>query len=504
MFYNILRYYDKLRMSSNIYNFVKKTPMTHAYNLSKLTNNNIIYKREDMQTVFSFKIRGACLKINSLTIQQKKNGLVLSSAGNHAQGVAYISNKLKIYSTIVMPTITPQIKIDAVKNFGGKYVNIILHGYVYDDAYSKALEISSVQNKTLINPFDDDYIIAGNSSIAYEIWNNYKNITKVFVPVGGGGLISGIAVGMKNLNSNIKIIGVEAENAAGMTTSLECNKVVTLNNVDSFADGCAVKQVGSTTFNLCKEFVDDMVTVSNAEICNAIKLGFEDTRVLLEPAGALSIAGIQKYTNENNIISETIVGITSGANCNFSKLQYITERTELNERLILITIDEKKGSFYKLYNIINTLNGTITEFSYKYSNSNYAKIFMSFKSNKNDIILNTLHNLNYTVNDLTDNDLTKDHIRYMSINNNLKLSHERIIRFEFPNNEYHLNQLLNKLDSKFDLLLFHYRNSGNDTSKILIGFKVLNKDQDRFNIFLNKLNYKYYDETINYDTILKY
>jgi threonine dehydratase len=506
MFGNKLRYYDKLRMGSDIYKYVVHTPITYGYNLSNLTNNNILYKREDMQPVFSFKIRGACLKINSLTDIQKQNGLVLSSAGNHAQGVSYISNKLKIYSTIIMPVNTPQIKIDLVKKFGGKYVNIILFGDVYDDAYHKALEIEKSQNKTMIKPFDDDHVIAGNSTIAYEIWNQFQNVDKIFIPCGGGALLAGLAVGIKYLNPNIKIIGVEAENTAGMTESLKNNKVTSLKSVDSFADGCAVKTVGDITFNLCNEYVDDMITVNNNEICNAIKLAFDDTRVLLEPAGALSIAGIYKYTKKHNIINKNILGILSGANCNFSRFKFITDHNELNEKLVLLKIKEEKGSFYKLYNIINDLKGIITEFNYKCTpgyNKETADIFMSFKSDTNDFIIKTLSDLNYDINDLTDNDLTKDHIRYMSINNNIKLKTEKIIRFEFPNNTYNLKQLLSKLDSRWNISLFHYKNSGSDISKILIGFKVLKKDEKKFIKFLDTLSYKYYDETYNYDNILK-
>lgn len=330
MYGSILRYYDKLRFKLNIYDIVKKTPITYGYNLSKLTKNNILYKREDMQIINSFKIRGAYLKIKSLTDSHKNKGLITASAGNHAQAIAYLSNELKVYSTIVMPIHTPQIKINSVKNFGNNYVDIILHGNSYDESYKKALEIENNKNKTFIHAFNDKYIIAGNSSIAYEIWNEYKNIDKIFVPVGGGGCIAGIAVGIKYLNPNIKIIGVEAEDAAGMTKSLKNKKIIKLKNVDTFADGCAVSEVGNIAFNLCSNYVDEMITVNNNEICTAIKMGFNDTRVLLEPAGALSIAGIKKYTEHNNINDENIVAILSGANCDFSKLSYIYECSNLD------------------------------------------------------------------------------------------------------------------------------------------------------------------------------
>lgn len=325
MLNNHLLYYNKLHLSTNLYKFVKQTPITNAVNLSELVNNNILFKREDMNTIFSFKIRGATCKISSLSIKEKQKGLIASSAGNHAQGVAYVSNKLKINSLIVMPNKTPEIKINAVKKYGGNYVKILLYGNNYDEAYHRTLELKSLHNLTLIEPFNDDHVISGNSVIAREIYNEYNNINKIFVPCGGGGLLSGIAVGFKYLNPKIKIIGVEAENSAGMTLSLKNNNITKLKKIDDFADGTAVKLVGDKTYNLCKLYVDDMITVTNKELCNAIKLGFDDTRVLLEPAGALGIAGIVKYTYENKIHNENIVTILSGANCNFKKFKYITK-----------------------------------------------------------------------------------------------------------------------------------------------------------------------------------
>lgn len=323
MFIDTLRYFDKLRLSSNIYNIVKNTPITNAYNLSKKTQNNILYKREDMQIINSFKIRGACLKINSLSDKCISNGLITSSAGNHAQAMAYLANELKIKTTIVMPEITPKIKIHAVSNFGNEYINIILHGQNYDDAYNKALEIKENKSIPFIHPFNDVFIIAGNSTISYEIYKEYSNIDKIFVPIGGGGCIAGIAVGMKYLNPKVKIIGVEAKNANGMQMSIKKNEIVTLKDVDTFADGCAVKTVGNITYDLCKEYVDTIITVNNNEIYDAMKIAYQDTRVLLEPAGALSIAGITKYTKEYNISNKNIVALLSGANFDFSKLNQI-------------------------------------------------------------------------------------------------------------------------------------------------------------------------------------
>ena len=323
MLNNNILYYNKLLLSTNFYNFVRKTPLTDAINLSELTNNNVLFKREDMNTIFSFKIRGASCKISSLSNQEKNKGLIASSAGNHAQGVAYVSNKLKINSLILMPIKTPEIKINAVKKYGGDYVNILLYGNNYDETYNKTLELQTLQNRVLIEPFNDDHVISANSAIAREIFIEQNSVNKVFVPCGGGGLLAGIAVGFKYLNPKIKVIGVECENSAGMTLSLKNKSLTQLKKVDNFADGTAVKIIGDKTFNLCNQYVDDMITITKKELCQAIKFGFDDTRVLLEPAGALSIAGIVKYTKKNNIQNEKIVGILSGANCDFKKLKYI-------------------------------------------------------------------------------------------------------------------------------------------------------------------------------------
>jgi threonine dehydratase len=327
MFNNTFRYFDKLRLNgNNIYKYVKYTPITHGYNISKITNNNILYKREDMQITNSFNIRGACLKINSLNRNIVKNGLIVASTGNHAQAIAYLSNILKIHSTILMPKHTPKIKINSVNNFGNKYTKVILYGDCYNDCYDKILHDNKFLNKTIIQAFDDNYIIAGNSTIGYEIYREYKNINKIFVPIGGGGCIAGIAVAIKYLDPNIKIIGVQAENSASMYESIKQKKIISLDNIDKFIDGCAIKTVGNITYDLCKQYIDDIIIVNNDEIKDAIKIGYNDTRVLLEPAGALSIAGIKKYTNQNNINNENIVAILSGANFDLLKINNILKK----------------------------------------------------------------------------------------------------------------------------------------------------------------------------------
>lgn len=323
MFNNTFRYFDKLRLNCNLYKYVKYTPITYGYNLSKITNNNILYKREDMQITNSFNIRGVYLKLNSLNKKSIENGLIAASTGNHAQAISYLSNLFKIHSTILMPKHTSKNKIKSVYNYGNEYSKVIIYGNSYDDCYSKILYDNKFLNKTIIQSFDDNYIIAGNSSIGYEIYREYKNIDKIFVPIGGGGCIAGIIVSIKYLDPNIKIIGVQAENTSSMYESIKQNKLITLKNIDTFVDSCAIKTVGNITYNLCKEYVDDFIIVNNDEIIEAIKIGYNDTKVLLEPAGALSIAGIKKYTKHNNIKNENIVGILSGANFDLSKINKI-------------------------------------------------------------------------------------------------------------------------------------------------------------------------------------
>jgi threonine dehydratase len=496
-----LNKYSKLILNANIYDVVKKTPLHKASHLSALTNNNILFKREDLQDIHSFKIRGAYNKILQLSEQEKKQGVVACSAGNHAQGVAYLSNKLKINSTIVMPLTAPQIKIDSVKQLGQEYTNVLLYGNTFDDSSKKAKEIEKKQNTILIKPFDDEYVISGAGTIGQEILQQYNNIDKIFIPCGGGGILSGVAAWVKFLKPEIKIIGVESEDAAGMTLSIKNNKLTELDTVGFFTDGTAVKKIGKETFKLCNMFVDEMITVSTDEICSAIKIGFNDTRVILEPSGALSIAGMYKYINKNKTQDKTLVAITSGSNIDFTRMRFISERTDINEKLINVTIPEQKGSFHKLYSDIDNLHGVITEFNYRYSDKNNASIYMSFKSKCNNII-NNLTNIGYDINDLSNNELAKSHTRYLSKNTILEINNELIIRFEFPNNNNNLKDFLNKLNMPWNISLFHYRNHGSDIARILIGFQVENKDNDNFFKFLDNLSYVYYNETDNYNNIL--
>jgi threonine dehydratase len=500
---NYLQYYSKLIPTANIYNVVKITPLEKAYNLSLLTNNKILLKREDMQKTFSFKIRGAYNKLLQLTIEEIKKGVVCSSAGNFAQGVAYSCKELRINSTIVMPVNTPLIKINSVKQYGGKYVNILLYGNNYDESSNKAKEIEREDKKIMIHPFNDKHVISGQGTIGYELLKQCNHIDKIFIPCGGGGLLSGIALWVKYINPSIKIIGVEASDSAGMTKSLKNNYITKLNSIGTFADGTAVCEVGSETFNICRQYVDEMVTVSTDEICAAIKLGYNDTRVLLETSGALSIAGMQKYIKYNNISNKTIVAVTSGANIDFNNLRFISERTDLDEKLLYIKIKENTGEFQKLCNDITNFGGYITEFNYKYSDHNNAYIHMSLKVNNSiwnsQSIISNLINIGYEINDLTDNELAKVHTRYMTKNSTINLSNQVFYRFEFPNTPNSLKIFLNKMKSQWNITLFHYRNIGSDIGRILVGFQITKKDNKKFLKYIKDLNYIYYDETNNYN-----
>ena len=487
--------YLKKILTANVYNVAKETPLEYGYNLSNITKNSIYYKREDLQSIFSFKLRGAYNKIYNLSLEEKQNGIVACSAGNHAQGVALSSQQMNIDTIIVMPTITPTIKIEQVKKYNA---TLLLYGDNYDEAQEKALEICKNENRTLIHPYNDPEVIAGQGTIGLELLKqiNNTNIDVIFCPVGGGGLISGIGSYIKNVMPNIKIIGVEDENTDCMTQSLYQNKRITLDTIGSFADGTAVKQVGDITFQLCKEIVDDMVIVSNDEISSSINKFYKDTRTIIEPSGALSIAGCEKYINKNNIIGKNFINIISGANMDFKRLRFIAERADENEQFVSITIPEKPGSFKKLYSYVYPNN--VTEFSYRYNATTEASIYMSFYCNGSyeKIISNLIKN-QYTVINLSNNDLAKDHLRYL-VGGKLKSDMcEVIFRFHFPEKPGELGKFLDKISNRWNITLFHYRNHGSDIGKVLVGFDISKKNIQEIYHYINELGYKYYNETDN-------
>ncbi|KAF0389948.1 threonine dehydratase I [Gigaspora margarita] len=501
--------YLRLVLTSRVYEIVKETPLQKAGNLSAKLNNNILLKREDLHEVFSFKIRGAYNKIAHLTEEEKKRGVIACSAGNHAQGVAMSAKHLGLPAIIVMPLATPNIKWKNVKRLGAE---VVLYGNDFDEAKEECVRLTKLHHLTNIPPYDDPYVIAGQGTIAMEILrqHNLNEIDAIFACIGGGGLISGIGSYVKRLCPKIKIIGVETYDANAMTLSLKEKKRVTLNEVGLFADGAAVRVVGEETFRVCSEVIDEVINVTNDEICAAIKDIFEDTRSVVEPAGALSVAGVKKYIAENNITGGCFVVVTSGANMNFERLRFVAERAKLGERteaLFSIIIPERPGSFIRLCD--NMYPRQITEFSYRYSDPDKAWIYMSFEveDREKDLpsLLEKLEANGYNVQDISDNEMAKSHARYL-VGGRSKVENEQLYRFEFPERPGALKKFLSGLRSDWNISLFHYRNHGSDIGKVLVGIQVPPQDSEAFENFKNQLGYHAINETENpvYKQFLRY
>jgi threonine dehydratase len=485
--------------SSRVYDVAKNTPLEFQPILSARLNNRILLKREDMQPVFSFKLRGAYNKMAHLPANVLAKGVIAASAGNHAQGVALAAQKLKCRVVIVMPTTTPAIKVNAVKNRGAE---VILFGDSYSDALVHALELEQSEKLTFVHPYDDPDVIAGQGTIALEILNSHPEpIEAIFCCVGGGGLLTGIAAYVKALRPEIKVIGVEAKDSEAMTESLKQGKRVILDQVGLFADGAAVKQVGEHTFALAQQFVDEMIVVDNDEICAAIKDVFEDTRSILEPAGALATAGIKEYVTRNNITGKTLIGIASGANMNFDRLRFIAERAELGEQreaVIAVTIPEQAGAFKTFCRILGNRN--ITEFNYRFSDPTEAHIFVGLaiaNAAETGTLINDLaaHGLNAI--DLTHNEMAKLHLRHLVGGRAPQAEHEVVYRFEFPEKPGALMKFLDSMGQDWNISLFHYRNHGADFGRVLVGMQVPPHEQTEFVAFLKNLGYPHWDETEN-------
>ena len=491
--------YLQLIDQANVYSVAKESPLEHALLISSRLNNTVLLKREDLQRTFSFKVRGAVNKINQLNKEELKNGVVCSSAGNHAQGVALASKINKNRAVVVMPQTSPSIKIDAVRSLDAE---VILHGDNYDEAYLKAKEIEKQESLTFIHPFNDPYVIAGQGTIAKEILSQTdRDVDAVFVPIGGGGLISGIATYIKENNNKIKIIGVEPEDSASMKLSLEAGEPVTLDHVGIFADGVAVKRVGDETFRLCKKYIDQIITVNTDEICAAIQSIYEDTRSIVEPAGALSVAGITKYITENNPSQRTFVGINCGANVNFDRLRHIAERAAVgkqSEMLLAVEIKEEPGSFKKFCESIGKRN--ITEFNYRYSNKDSARVFVGISLNESnndrDHVIKEIESLDYPVVDLSENEMAKLHIRHM-VGGRTSIKDEHLFRFEFPERPGALLEFLNAIGKEWNISLFHYRNHGSDFGRILAGIQANSNQMNQLTAYLSKLGYRYWEESSN-------
>ncbi|MFM9834565.1 MAG: threonine ammonia-lyase, biosynthetic [Methylophilaceae bacterium] len=485
--------------NSRVYDVAKNTPLEFQPNLSARIHNRVLLKREDMQPVFSFKLRGAYNKMVSLPAEALKRGVISASAGNHAQGVALSAQKLNCRAVIVMPTTTPVIKIDAVKARGAE---VVLFGDSYSDAYVHALKLEKTQNLTFVHPYDDPDVIAGQGTIGMEILNAHPEpIEAIFCCVGGGGLLAGIAAYVKAKRPEIKIIGVEAKDAEAMTESLKQNKRVVLEQVGLFADGAAVKQVGEHTFGLCQQYVDEMIVVDNDAICAAIKDVFEDTRSILEPAGALAVAGLKAYVERENITGKTLVGIASGANMNFDRLRFVAERAETGEHreaVLAVSIPERPGAFKAFCNLLGNRN--ITEFNYRYSDPNEAHIFVGVAVHdplETANLIAALQSESLATLDLTDNEMAKLHLRHLVGGRAPQAEHEVVYRFEFPEKPGALMKFLDSMGHDWNISLFHYRNHGADFGRVLVGMQVPPQEQAEFAEFLNNLGYPYWDETNN-------
>ena len=481
--------------NSSVYEVAKVTPLVSAAQLSERFGNQIYLKREDEQSIHAFKLRGAYQKMASLTESQTAKGVVASSAGNHAQGVALAAKKLGVKAYIVMPLSTPKIKVEAVQRLGGE---VLLFGDVYDDAYGYAKQLEAERDLCFIHPYDDIQVIAGQATVAKEILDQLDKIDVVFIPVGGGGLIAGMASYFKHYAPHIKVVGVEPKDSPTLTYSLQNNTRSILSDVGRFADGVAVKQIGEIPFEIAKETVDEMVLVSNDEICAAIKDIYEDVRSIAEPAGALATAGAKKYIQKHKISKQNLVAVISGANVNFDRLRYIAERAdlgELTEAIIAVTMPEKPGSFLKFCRLL--ANQSITEFNYRYADGAQAHIFvgvgLSNGEAEKQALIDRLSD-DFEIIDMSDNSMAKTHIRYM-VGGRSNAKSEVVYRFEFPERSGALLEFLEKVGTNWNISLFHYRNHGADFGRVLIGLQVDNPSE--LEARFDELGYFYHNESDN-------
>ncbi|PCJ33174.1 MAG: threonine ammonia-lyase, biosynthetic [Gammaproteobacteria bacterium] len=503
----LTEYVEKI-LKARVYDVAIETPLDKMTRLSTRLDNTLLLKREDLQPVFSFKLRGAYNRMAQLSDAEKQQGVVAASAGNHAQGVALSAQKMAISALIVMPKTTPAIKVEAVKSYGAE---IELHGNSYDDACSYALDIAEQQGRTFIHPYDDPEVIAGQGTIAMEIMRQHpETINAIFVPVGGGGLIAGVSAYIKAFWPEINIIGVEPVDAACLKAALEKGERVKLDQVGLFADGTAVSQIGEEPFRIARETVDDVITVDSDELCAAIMDIFDDTRSIAEPSGALAVAGAKKYIEQQQITGQTFVVIDSGANINFDRLRHVAERAELGERrevLFSTTIEEQQGSFQRF---CNTLSGYgITEFNYRYADDAQAQVFVGVRINGGDeerkALFASLDQQNYQWTDFSDNEIAKLHIRYMVGGHAPQLENEQLYRFEFPERPGALLRFLTRMGERWNISLFHYRNHGAAYGRVLLGVQITESEQDDFHQFLDELGYQFWQETDNpaYQLFLK-
>lgn len=486
-------------LTSRVYDVAIETPLQPAARLSARLGNEIFFKREDLQPIFSFKLRGAYNRMAHMTSEERERGVITASAGNHAQGVAFSGQRLGVRTVIVMPVTTPEIKVNACRARGAE---VVLYGDSYSDAEAHAYTLQAELGLTFVHPYDDPLVIAGQGTIGLELSQQVRaERYRVFVPIGGGGLIAGIAVFLKSLNPQIEIIGVEPDDADAMYQSLRAGERVTLSQVGIFVDGVAVRRVGEHTFGLVRQYINQIVRVSTDEVCAAIKDVFDDTRAIQEPAGALAVAGLKRYVSEHGLAGESLIALTCGANVNFGRLRHVAERAEIGEQreaLLAVTIPERPGAFKRFCRDLGAYN--ITEFNYRYAPRPEARIFVGIelaRPEQRAVITASLSELGYEVLDLTGNEVAIIHLRHMVGGRAPEAADERLHSFEFPERPGALLQFLESLDESWNISLFHYRNHGSAHGRVLAGIQVPTDDLARFHASLERLGYRHADESDN-------
>lgn len=489
--------YVRRILRARVYDVAIESPLDEARALTRRLRNQVLLKREDLQPVFSFKIRGAYNRMMQLTPDELARGVICASAGNHAQGVALAAKRLGIKATIVMPQTTPDIKVNSVRQYGAK---VVLHGDAFDEAARHARELEKTEGLVFVHPYDDPDVIAGQGTIGMEILRQHSGpIEAIFVPVGGGGLVAGVAAYVKYVRPEIRVIGVEAEDSACLKAAMAAGSRVVLDHVGLFADGVAVAQVGENTFEVARHYVDEVITASTDEICAAIKDIFDDTRSIAEPAGALALAGLKKYVTREACEGKTLIAIDSGANINFDRLRHISERTEIGERreaILAVTIPEKPGAFKAFCQTLGKRN--ITEFNYRYADQQDAHVFVGLQLRHGDAerdeLCQHLEKKGYAVADLSDDEMAKLHVRHL-VGGHAGLADELLFRFEFPERPGALMNFLTRIGAHFNISLFHYRNHGDAFGRVLMGMQLGKRSKEELLESLREVGYPFQEET---------